>query len=378
MPQEETAYLHGLCALRTRVSAVRLRRLLADTGSSEAAWNASDEQLTRSGFTNTATGVFRNHRQSWKMEEEFRRLTDVGCTFVRETDDTYPELLRHIYDPPLALYVRGTLRPSQCTVAVVGSRKATPYGRTVTALIARPLAARGVTIASGLAYGVDSEAHRAALDVHAYTIAVLGSGVDDASLYPRAHRALAASIIERGGAVISEYPPGTAARAEYFPERNRIIAGLSHAVVVVEAAIGSGALITARSALAENREVLAVPGPVTSPFSEGTNRLLKDGASPACTADDVLEALALTNALRLPLAPRAHAAAAPARDAGPAGPQPAGTPAAILKALTKTPMELDALITATTLPPHEVSAALSLLELDGSVRDVGGKQYVRC
>jgi DNA processing protein len=200
--------------------------------------------------------------------------------------------------------------------------------------------------------------------------------VDDASLYPRAHRALAAAIVAGGGAVMSEYPPGTGARAEYFPQRNRVIAGLSHAVVVVEAAATSGALITARSALAENREVLAVPGPVTSKLSEGTNRLLKEGAAPACGADDILEALALSDVLQLPRAPQATGETSSSADAELPARRP--PPDTVLRTLTQTPMDLDALIAATTRSPHEISAALSLLELDGRVRDVGAKNYVRC
>lgn len=371
----DLSLLHGLCAFRPRVSAMRLRILLRTVGSLEAAWNANDTLLSASGFTPESRDDFRTHRHAWKPEEEFKKCTESGIAILPESDPQYPELLRQIYDPPLALYVRGTLPPTGIAVAIIGSRQASPYGRSVTQSLVRPLAARGWTIVSGLAYGIDAEAHRAALAVHGRTIAVLGSGVDNASLYPRAHRTLAQEIVDQGGAVISEFPPGTGARPEQFPQRNRIIAGLSHAVVVVEASETSGALITARAALEENREVLAVPGPITSPLSAGTHRLLKEGAAPACSVEDILEVLAMRDVLALPLPgePAMHVPSPAATSA--TAPSPVAD--RVLKTLTRDPQSIDAVITASTLPPHEASAALSLLELHGLVRDVGGKQYVR-
>ncbi|TSC71547.1 MAG: DNA processing protein [Parcubacteria group bacterium Gr01-1014_38] len=367
--------VHGLSALRPRVSAVRLRTLVRFAGSVEAAWNAGDALLEAAGFTTEAREVFAAHRRTWEVDAEAHRLHEGGITLVSESSPDYPELLRHIYDPPLALYVRGAFPPEGTRVAVVGSRNASPYGRSVTHALVRPLAARGCTIVSGLAYGIDAEAHHASLAVHGRTIAILGSSVDDASLYPRAHRALAAEIVAQGGAVVSEFPPGTGARPEHFPQRNRLLAGMSHAVVVIEASATSGALITARLALEENREVLAVPGPITSPLSAGTHRLIKEGAAPACSAEDVLEALALRDVLALPRA--AEAAPAARALAHPEG-APTETADRILQILTLDPQPIDAVIAASTLPPHEASAALSLLELQGLARDVGGKQYVRC
>lgn len=350
---------------------MRLRVFLRAAGSLEAAWNAHETLLDASGFTLESRDDFLVHRRAWKPEEEFKKLTESGIAMLPESDPQYPELLRQIYDPPLALYVRGTLPPEGTAIAIVGSRQASPYGRSVTQSFVRPLAARGWTIVSGLAYGIDAEAHRAALAVHGRTVAVLGSGVDNASLYPRAHRTLAQEIVDRGGAVISEFPPGTGARPEQFPQRNRIIAGLSHAVVVVEASETSGALITARAALEENREVLAVPGPITSPLSAGTHRLLKEGAAPACSVEDILEALAMRDVLTLPLPNDAL----PDSSTLTTPPSPAAD--RVLQMLTVHPQSIDAVITASTLPPHEASAALSLLELHGLVRDVGGKQYIR-
>jgi DNA processing protein len=199
-------------------------------------------------------------------------------------------LLREIADPPLGLFVRGELidRP---TVAIVGSRRATTYGLQVARLLGRELAAAGAVVVSGMARGVDREAHEGALETGGLSWAVWGTGPD--RVYPREHRDLAVRLVEAGGALITEYPPGTPPRRQHFPERNRIVAGLATAVVVVEAAARSGALVTARIAVDENREVLAVPGSILSDLSVGPNALLRLGARPVVTARDVIEAVGL-------------------------------------------------------------------------------------
>lgn len=425
-PVENTntlVYLHGLCALRPRVTALRLRALLEAGAAPQSAWDAGTDLLRRAGWTPEAVSVFLEHRQRWDPAAEYARLEAAGIRLVPTNAPEFPPLLNRIYDPPLALYVRGTLPGDAPALAVVGSRKATPYGRSATHALVRPLSARGLVIVSGLAFGIDAEAHRAALETHGKTIAVLGTGVDDAALYPRAHRQLAHDIVASGGAVVSEFPPGTTARAEYFPQRNRVIAGLARATVVVEATNHSGALITARLALAENREVLVVPGPITVPTSEGTNRLLREGAAPALSADDILDALSLQS-LFSSAAQRAsdvdesrtgaakrdapsglsdRAAMVPARaehgrESEVAFPEPASVGPArkardalelhpvtatasehtVLSSLSADPKTIDDLLSVCTLPPHEVAATLSLLELSGRVRDVGGKHYVRC
>lgn len=361
-------YLHALCAARTQISALRLLSLVRTFKPLEQAWHARADQLRSLNWSDEVIATFQRHRSAWNVEAEHARLRQSAIGLLPLTDNRYPSLLRDIYDPPLGLYVRGEVRADDVRVAVVGSRRATPYGRTVTQALVRPLAARGLTIVSGLAYGIDAEAHRATLAVGGRTIAVLGGGLDAPSLYPRAHRGLAEEITAAGGALLSEYPPGTPPRAEYFPQRNRIIAGLARAVIVTEAARESGALITARLALDGGREVLVVPGPITSAQSEGANRLLRDGAAPALSADDILEALALDEVLTFP-------SPAPTARPAPAVPEPA---ADLLRLLSSEPKSIDALVLLSKLPAHEVAAALSLLELDGRIRDVGGKQYVRC
>jgi DNA processing protein len=363
--REEGMFLHAIAACRPFISPNRLRELIASVGSARAAWDATEERLRPLGWTDEQRARFLEHRQTWNIERETERLERSGIVLIAHDDARIPDVLTQIYDPPLALYVRGDLRADDLAVAVVGSRKATPYGKTATNFLVRPLASRGVAIVSGLAYGVDAEAHRAALAVHGRTIAVLGSGVDDTALYPRAHRQLAADIVAAGGVVMSEYAPGTKPQGYFFPQRNRIIAGLSRAVIVVEADEKSGALITAKSALEENRDVFAVPGPITSPLSRGTNALLREGAAPALSAESVFQQLELDELLPEKAEER-NVPQAPDDNTG-----------RILAALSGQPLSIDDLVQHSTLPPHVVASLLTVLELDGRVRDVGGKHYVR-
>lgn len=209
---------------------------------------------------------------------------------ITRDDTAYPFLLREIHTPPQQLYFRGdiTLLERTNMLAVVGSRNATPYGAEAVAKLLPPCIEAGITIASGMAYGIDTLAHRASVTVKAPTIAVLGAGVDDASLYPRENKNLAHEILHYGGLIISEYKPGTPPYASHFPARNRIVAGITYATLVIQAALRSGSLITARLAMESNREVLAVPGPITDPASEGTNMLIRDGATPILNATDIL------------------------------------------------------------------------------------------
>jgi DNA processing protein len=214
---------------------------------------------------------------------------------IRIEDIDYPAQLREIADPPTQLYVRGNLNLIGEIVAVVGSRKPTPYGVQVVTQLVEAIANQCVVV-SGLAYGIDSLVHQAVVGHKGVTVAVLGSGIDDESIYPPTNRGLAQEILDNGGALVSEYPPGTPPLPHHFPQRNRIIAGLSQKILVVEAAEGSGALITARLGLDYNREVLAVPGPITSPNSYGPNQLIVEGAKPVLTPSDIVEiAIAKTN-----------------------------------------------------------------------------------
>lgn len=212
---------------------------------------------------------------------------------IRLKDPRYPPLLTQTADPPFLLYVRGdaSLLARTDTVAVVGTRKATRYGLTATAHLVGPLAAAGVPIVSGLALGIDAAAHEAALAAGGKTVAILAAGVSDDDISPRTNYGLAQRILRAGGAIVSEKPPGTPAYQSMFLLRNRIVAGMSRATIIVEAAARSGALVTARLALEANRDVFAVPGPITTTASIGPNRLIAQGAIPALSPEFVLETL---------------------------------------------------------------------------------------
>jgi len=275
-----------------------------------------------------------------------------GYPSLRPGQAAYPALLAAIYDPPKRLYLRGSrpeLLAGPC-VAIVGARACSAYGAQVARSLGRALAAAGAVVVSGLARGVDGEAHRGALEASGATVAVLGCGIDRD--YPRTHAGLAARIAE-AGLIVSEYPPGVEPAPWRFPARNRIIAGLSVAVVVVEARERSGALITAELALEEGREVLAVPGEITSALSAGTNALLRQGAAPLLAPEDVLAVAGLEAAARCRAEPT-----------GPAGD--------VLARLRDAPADVDGLSRQTGLPPEGVAAALAMLELEGLVGSADG------
>ena len=269
----------------------------------------------------------------------------------------YPERLAHLRDPALMLFLRG--RGSlelleQPMVAIVGARAATVYGRKVARDLSRELATLGIVVISGLARGVDGMAHEGALDAGGVTLAVQACGPE--RIYPPEHRELASRIRE-AGLVLTEMPPGTPPRAPYFPLRNRLISGLASAVVVVEARLRSGSLVTARHALLQGREVLAVPGPIGAPTSEGTNQLLRDGARPCLDASDVLDALGWGS-----VAPSSQVAM------GPALPDDAGAQA-IVEALRDAPASRDELAQRLSLGPGEIASGLLELELAGWVAE---------
>lgn len=281
---------------------------------------------------------------------------------ISADDAHYPARLKQIHKPPL-LYVRGEMTdPDEPCFAVVGTRAPTPYGKQIVGELVEPLARAGLTIVSGLALGIDALAHEAALRAGGRTIAVLGGGADDDSIYPVANRNLAFRIIKEGGAVISEFPPGTESFKSNFPQRNRIISGLSIGVLIIEAKEGSGSLITARAALDQNREVFAVPGDITRQTSVGPNNLIKMGARPVTTASDILEALGLENLKEAAVARTVH--------------PDSKEEAALLPHLSREPVHIDELVRASGLPVATVGSALTLMEIKGKIRHLGGMNYV--
>jgi DNA processing protein len=290
----------------------------------------------------------------------WEQIQKQGIQVLTWDDEEYPRRLKDIDQPPPVLYVRGGIQPEDdWAVAVVGTRRVSSYGRQVTEEIASLLARNGVSVVSGLARGVDAAAHQAALNSGGRTLAVLGSGVD--RIYPPEHRRLAESILEHG-AVISDYPPGTPPDGVNFPPRNRIISGLSLAVVIIEAGERSGALITAGFAADQGRDVFAVPGSILAPQSIGTNRLIQEGARPLLDPKEILEVLDLTLGLER----------REARQILPSDP----TEARLMNLLGREPVHVDDLRSQAGMPIEQVTATLTMMELKGMVKQVGNMHYV--
>jgi len=290
------------------------------------------------------------------MPDEIRHLTDQS--------DHYPSLLREISQAPTDLYIRGNIKllNQEPILAVVGSRYPNTYGKRCIAKLLKPIVQAGVPIISGLAYGIDSLAHKICLENDSPTIAVLGSGIDDASIYPRAHIGLAHDIIAQDGVVISEYPPGTPSFKGHFPARNRIVAGLAQAILIVQAHERSGSLITARLGLEGNRDVCAVPGPITDKLSAGTNRLIQQGAAPILASDDLFHALKIDPPTVTTTDP-AHKLTADQKS--------------IVAALTDEPVHIDQLAEKLNQPSSVISVTLIELELQNVVTNTGGNKYLK-
>lgn len=342
------------------IGAVRMQALLDRFGDLSVAWNASGDEFRSAGLPERIVQAFFQVRRQVDLERVWERIRKANIQVLIWDDPEYPRLLKEIDQPPPVLYVRGALTPEDdWAVGIVGTRRVTSYGRQITEELSAWLAANSVTVVSGLARGVDALAHQAALRAGGRTVAVLGCGVD--RVYPPEHRRLYDEIIERG-AVISDYPVGTPPESSNFPPRNRIISGLSRAVVVVEAGESSGALITASFAADQGRDVLAVPGSIYAPQSKGTNRLIQHGARPLLNPDDLVEVLDLQHA-RTQLA---------ARVVIPADEVEAG----LYRLLGPEPQHIDDISARSGLPVEKVSATLTLMELKGLVRHVGGMSYV--
>ena len=342
------------------IGAVRFQTLLNAFGNLESAWNATLFDLAGAGLSAKLVERVAQIRANVDLDDFLAKTQKAGIRILTWQDDEYPAHLKEIDQPPPVLYLRGEITPEDgWSVAIVGTRAVTPYGRQVTEELATTLSQHGVTIVSGLARGVDAVAHSAALKAGGRTLAVLGSGVD--KIYPPEHRQMAEKI-SASGAVISDYAPGTPPESANFPPRNRIISGLSMAIVVVEAGDTSGALITAEFAAEQGRDVFALPGNIYAPQSKGTNRLLRNGAKTLLSPKDVLEALDLTRNVER----REIRKVLPADT----------TEAALLDTLGPEPIHVDEIRNRTGLPIEKVSSALTMMELKGMVRQVGGMNYV--
>ncbi len=346
-----------------KIGSVRLLKLLNYFSSMEEAWQASSIDLIKAGLEENVIQEFFIKKQEINPDRELEELKKENIKVVTIKDENYPSLLKEIWNPPALLYYKGTLeKEEKFSIAIVGTRKITNYGKQVTEDLVRELALNGITIVSGMALGIDTVAHQTALASGAKTIAVLGSGIDTASIYPSQNRYLASKIAENGGAIISEYPIGTLAMPQYFPHRNRIISGLSLGTLVVEAAEESGALITAKYALDQNREVFAVPGSIYSPASIGPNNLIKMGAKPVTKATDILETLNLTQVTNFiqsqKIVPESQ------------------EEAKLLQFLSFEPVHIDKLIALSGLDVQKTNSTLTIMEMKGKVKNLGGMNYV--
>ena len=356
---EEVGYWVGFSRV-TGIGPVRLRALLDHFGSIQAAWEASPATLRALGFDQRTIESFLGTRQRLDLAAELERLAAANVQVLTWDSPDYPALLKSIPSPPPVLYLRGRLLPKdEWALGVVGTRRASVYGREATHTLVHGLAASGVTIVSGLAYGIDTYAHQAALQAGGRTLAVLGCGVD--VIYPAENRKLAEAIVNQG-ALISEYPLGTQPESRNFPPRNRIISGLSLGVLVVEGSRQSGAMITAAYATEQGREVFAVPGNILSRNSAGPSWLIQQGAKLVTSVGDILEELNL-------------AMVAEQQEARQVIPDNE-TEAILLQHLSSEPIHVDELGRAVGLPISSVTSTLTLMELKGKVRQVGSMQYV--
>lgn len=347
-----------------KIGPVRLRRLLAGLGNIKNIWQADAAPLMRAGLEENVAAEFAAWKKTRNIEAEWQEIEREGIRVITWEDEKYPALLKEIHDPPHTIFVRGetSLLSGDFTLAVVGTRKLSSYGRQAAETIVAPLARAGMTVVSGLALGIDALVHEITLREHGKTVAVLGGGCDRNTVYPVNNRNLGERIVHEGGALVSEYPPGTLSMPYHFPSRNRIISGLSRGTLVIEAAEDSGSLITARSALDQNREVFAVPGDITRDTSLGPNNLLKMGAHPALSSDDILSALNLQDLKIM----------AEAKEIIPDDP----TEAKILAALGKEPIHIDEVVKSSGLDAAQIGSSLTLMEIKGKVRHLGGMHYV--
>ncbi|MCK9519084.1 MAG: DNA-processing protein DprA [Dehalococcoidia bacterium] len=346
--------------------------LVRHFGNIETAWNASLDEVAAAGLDRLYLRGFTKARSTFDGEMELELLVKHGVRAYTWLDDDYPASLREIPQSPPVLFVRGKLGPQfEQAVAVVGTRRVTPYGRQATEAFCEAIARTGVAVISGLARGVDSIAHRVALEHGAPTVAVLAGGID--KVYPRENLGLAERIQEQG-CLVSEYPAGIPARPDYFPRRNRILSGLAKATLVVEAGEGSGALHTANWAFEQGRDVFAIPGPIFSRQSAGTNQLIREStAKLVATPEQLCEELNLlavggqVQLLEQPSeAPDKGGRVAPQGQAG----KPATTPeeGKMLHWLQDAPKHIDEIVRASGLPVALVSSTLQLMELKGLVR----------
>ena len=378
---DDLKYWVALSAI-PQLGAVRFRRLESYFGNLEHAWRAGTSQLRDAGLDSRTAREVVGARQQVDPDDSMASLARACVSATNWNCADYPPRLKQISDPPPVLYYAGTIAPEdECSVAIVGTRNPTAYGKEAAAVLGRDLASAGITVVSGLALGIDGVAHRAALECGGRTIAVVAGGLD--SVYPKEHAALFRQIQGRG-AVVSEHRMGVRPDARNFPRRNRLISGMTLGTVVVEAAEGSGTRWTVQQALEQDREVFCVPGSIFSPASQFTNRMIKEGAKLVADYTDVLEELNLPDVA-------GHIEGIKHRqDAQKLGETVESTDntdeapedldegeAALLARMSGEPVHVDDLCRQSGMPISSVTSMLTLLELKGKVAQVGSMHYIR-
>ncbi|MEK7557594.1 MAG: DNA-processing protein DprA [Patescibacteria group bacterium] len=342
---------------------IRFKRIRKYFSNLENAFKANLTDLMQAGIEEKVAGEFIIARSSINPDDLMEKIAKENIEVVTIEDKHYPKLLKEIYNQPPLLYYRGKLTiADEFALAVVGSRKYSSYGKQVAEQLIKDLVINNLTIVSGLAIGIDTLAHETTLIAHGKTIAVLGSGLNKKNIYPTQNCYLADKIVASGGVIISEFPLGTPPLRHHFPQRNRVISGLSLGVLVIEASLKSGSLITARHALEQNRDIFAVPGNIYSPNSSGTNYLIEQGAKLVSTANDIIETLNLTqvssyinNKTIIPDSQEEEK---------------------ILTILTFEPIHVDELIRLTKLDTATINSTLTIMEMKGVIKNLGGMQYV--
>ena len=328
----------------------------------EAAFKAPFKEYLRAGIDEKTAEEFTIFKHQVEPDKLLENLNREKIKTLTIDDSAYPKLLKQIYDPPLLLYYRGDLdATSDFSLAIVGTRKFTAYGQQVTEKITRELIANGLAIVSGLALGIDTLAHLAAMDASGRTIAVLGSGLDRQNIYPSQNRYLADKIQAHGGLILSEYPLGTMPLKHHFPQRNRLISGMSLGTLVIEAGEKSGSIITAMHALDQNRDVFAVPGNIYSAYSAGTNSLIKLGAKLVSGAKDIIESLNLAEAVAYMENKKIIPESTEEK--------------LILNKLNYEPLHIDELVRLTKLDASIINSTLTIMEMKGMIKNLGGMQY---
>ncbi|EKE12154.1 MAG: hypothetical protein ACD_13C00292G0002 [uncultured bacterium] len=355
----ESQYLTAISAFNY-FGPARVRLLLSYFKTAGKIWNADASVLIKIGISSKKTSEFSEFRKKFSFDAYFKKLAELGIKVTTILDKDFPIALREIDNGPVVLYYKGNLKCLKgSSVAIVGARKMTSYGCEITEKFSTELAGFGIAIISGLARGVDTVAHKTCISVGGVTVAVLGNGLD--SIYPFENKNLADEIIKKGGLILSEYPPGSPAIPINFAVRNRIISGLAKCVLVIEGAVKSGTLLTASHAADQGKTVFAVPGQITSPLSQAPLYLLKNGARMATEVGDILSELDIDTKVDREKMEKI----------APDSPEEV----VILEFLENEPLHLDELVRITGSKTSDVSARLTIMEMKGMVKSLGGGKY---